>query len=179
LFTKDKGGKGHPKGEEHLTYLGRIPGMTGTKRLTMLHPSMIKEHGLNHPTERVRVKERAPQTPINGLMLRLCGAISIKNTVIRPTGVSTTLTVLGDRLPIPMDHDATLATALVTHPNHALPPPFASPPKGKGNGRKAVKLTATGKARTFLLVTIRTRLPRHCMKNLPLLQLPVGGTKKN
>ena len=147
----------------------------------MQHPITIRERGLNinHPKERVGDKIRAQQVPTNGSTLRLYGAKSTKNMVIRPTGVSTTLTVLGDRLPIPMDHDATLATALVTHPNHALPPPFASPPKGKGNGRKAVKVTATGRARTFLLVTIRTRLPRHCMKNLPLLQLPVGGTKKN
>ncbi len=150
----------------------------------MQHPITIRERGLNinHPKERVGDKIRAQQVPTNGSTLRLYGAKSTKNMVIRPTGVSTTPTALANRLPIPMDRGVTPAIALVIPPHHALPPPFASLPKGKANGRKVVKVimvNATGKARISLLIIIRTRLLRHCMMKLLRLQLKAGGKIMN
>ena len=124
---------------DHLTKTGIVTGMTGNNQHLTLQTIMIRESGHNNPKERDEEKTPLQQTLLNGSTLRLCGAKSTKNPVIRPIGASTTPTELVVRPPTLMDCGATRATAQAIPLLPASPALFESLIKEKGSGKKEVK----------------------------------------
>ena len=141
----------------------------------------VNLNGPLHPKERDEEKRRVYRIPAKGLRLNLCGVIFTNALVIQQIGVLTILIALADPQPIMMDCGVGLVIAQAIPLLHVSPQPFDFLLQGKEKDRviKATMAIGGGKATTFQLITIPTKLHQPCTTSPRPLLLKVGGTTTN